>query len=72
VRSRIFTYDFASAAGGGTELTLTANVAGQVEPEWPNLVSQVWQHFLARYRDYVVAFKAAGRSDDRRKQCGSS
>jgi hypothetical protein len=65
----VMTYDFAPAAGG-TELTLTVNVAGQVEPSWPAGVSQVWQHFLGRYRDYVVAFKAAGKPDARPKQCG--
>jgi hypothetical protein len=66
----VHTYDFAPATGGGTDLTLTLNAAGQIEPNLPALVSQVWQHFLERYRTYVVAFHASGRADGRPKQCG--
>jgi len=66
----VSTYDFAPSAAGGTTLTLTVNAAGQILPEWPGLVSQVWQHFLTRYQEYVVAFHASGRNDDRPKPCG--
>ena len=65
----IHTYEFAAAAGGGTELTLTVNAAGQLEAAWPQLVAGGWQHFLARYRDYVVAFHASGARDERPTTC---
>lgn len=66
----VYTYDFAPLLTGGTELTLTVNAAGQMEPGWPELVAGVWRHFLARYRDYVVAFHESGRTDDRPRRCG--
>ena len=66
----VHTYAFVPIAGGGTELTVTVAAAGQMEREWPQLVAGVWDHFLGRYRDYVGAFHASGRQDERPTQCG--
>jgi hypothetical protein len=54
----VFTYKFEPIWGDSTLLTLQAQGAGHVEAGWPDLVSQVWHHFLVeRFKPYVEAGK---------------
>ena len=48
------TYEY-SAVDNGTKVTVTANLAGQIEPGWDEAVDRTWRHFLNdRLLPYVM------------------
>jgi len=49
----VTTWDFKSE-GSGTRMHVTCNIAGQIAPETPKLIDQIWHHFLVeRLKPYV-------------------
>jgi hypothetical protein len=50
----VCTYTLKSAGDDGTLLTLNVNGAGEMTDETPEMVKQVWEHFLwERFRPYI-------------------
>lgn len=49
----VFTLQF-SPVDDSTAVYLDVHVAGEVRPEWPAAVKQVWRHFMERYQAYVT------------------
>ena len=54
----VCTYTFEALGTDSTQLNLHVQVAGHVEPAWPDVVGKVWSHFLVeRFQPYVEAGK---------------
>lgn len=54
----VCTYTFEPLGTDSTTLTLQVQAAGHVEPQWPDVVAKVWNHFLVeRFKPYVEAEK---------------
>ena len=54
----VCTYTFTPLPNDSTLLTLKAQMAGHVEPGWPDVVAKVWTHFLVeQFKPYVEAGK---------------
>ena len=52
------TYKFEAIGDDSTRLILNVHAAGEMDPEWPQLVEQVWRHFLGeRFKNYVMPKK---------------
>ncbi len=50
-----------TADGENTKIHLTVHGAGELQPEWPQAVQQVWKHFLdERFKPYVEAQRKGG------------
>lgn len=48
-------YTFEALGDDSTRLTLDVHAAGEMEPEWPILVEQVWRHFLGeQFVNYIT------------------
>jgi len=51
----VCTYTLSPSDEGGTLLNLTVNGAGDFTPETPEIVKQVWEHFLwEQFRPYLI------------------
>lgn len=54
----VCTYSFEPLGSDSTTLKLQVQAAGHVEPQWPDVVVKVWNHFLVeRFKPYVEAGK---------------
>jgi hypothetical protein len=52
----VSTYTLKPSEPEGTQLTLNVNGAGEFTPETPEMVRQVWEHFLwERFKPYIEA-----------------
>lgn len=50
----VCTYTLKPSGSDGTQLTLNVNGAGEYSPETPEIVRQVWEHFLwERFKPYI-------------------
>jgi hypothetical protein len=49
----VFTLQFSPVADS-TAVHLDVHAAGEVRPEWPAGVKQVWRHFMERYQAHVA------------------
>jgi len=50
----VCTYTFEAVPPDSTKLNLSVHAAGEMHPDWPKVVEQVWQHFLFdRFKPYV-------------------
>jgi hypothetical protein len=55
----VCTYTLKASDSDGTLLTLNVNGSGEFTPETPELVRQVWEHFLwERFKPYIDAHHA--------------
>ncbi len=56
----VCTYTLKPSGSDGTQLTLNVNGAGEYSPETPEMVRQVWEHFLwERFKPYIEAHHAS-------------
>ena len=52
----VCTYTFEPVLPDSTKLRLSVHAAGEMHPDWPKAVEQVWQHFLLdQFKPYVEA-----------------
>lgn len=50
----VSTYEFFPVGADSTRLKLTVSAAGAIQPEWPEVVENVWKHFIfGRLQPYV-------------------
>lgn len=54
----VYTYEFEAVGGDSTLLELSVHAAGEIDPGAPQIVEQVWHHFLVeRFKPYVESGK---------------
>ena len=50
----VCTYTFEAIGNDSTRMQLKVRAAGEIHPEWPNIVKKVWLHFLDdRFTPYI-------------------